>query len=30
MPWWFKKKEEPREIRITADHTVISAVGTDW
>lgn len=27
IPWWFKKKEEPREIRISADHTVISAVG---
>lgn len=27
LPWWFKKKEEPRDIRISADHTVISAVG---
>ena len=26
-PWWFRKKEEPREIWISADHTVISAVG---
>lgn len=27
MPWWFKRKEEPRDIRISSDHTVISAVG---